>query len=606
MRRIIHCRSTARVLVHDGVQTTDQETGRINRAPLLTIVNHLLNKFLQLPVRTKSLVLVLLPLLVQIGFIAAIVLLQIEHQSAQAKTIHSKDILATLESLSSAVFRMNAHARGYLITRSEELLTEVDATKRQLPLRVANLKSMVGDDEETKNLVGELERELLAVVAEIDEALDFARKGMYRDAILRVRKSIDEQHLLQLVQLFNRLMSRERERERQQTNVLFARSTGILRIIAACTIVAVFVVPFALGLFARGIVGRLSTLNENVRRLQDGEPLLPRLGGSDELAQLDWTFHAMARTIRDRTVENELFVYSVSHDLRSPLVNLRGFSEEIALSCKELDELAAKPSPARADIDRIRSIVREDLPASLKFIRSAVIRMASITDALLKLSRAGRVEYRWQQVQLGPVIENIVHALGNTISEKRCEVKAAELPMVYGDPTALDQLFGNLLANALQYLDPSRPGEITVGTAERRDDGFVTIFVRDNGLGLPAAAKEKLFLAFQRFHTDRGPGEGIGLALTKRIVDRHRGRITVDSSEGAGTTFYVTLPEHGPDRLQQEFESRATYRELRQPTDHQLLAPATAARRMTSNRTEATSNRSEAGGVRPGSIQSHV
>jgi signal transduction histidine kinase len=103
-------------------------------------------------------------------------------------------------------------------------------------------------------------------------------------------------------------------------------------------------------------------------------------------------------------------------------------------------------------------------------------------------------------------------------------------------------VFGNLVGNALNYLDPARPGAVEVGCLPGEDGGQRTYFVRDNGLGIPEAHRQRIFQAFQRAHPGVGGGEGLGLAIVARVVERHRGRVWVDSTSGEGSTFFVALP----------------------------------------------------------------
>ena len=116
---------------------------------------------------------------------------------------------------------------------------------------------------------------------------------------------------------------------------------------------------------------------------------------------------------------------------------------------------------------------------------------------------------------------------------------------VWGDPTALEQVFANLIGNAVNYLDPPREGRIEIGTtpAPPGVHSLRIFYVRDNGLGIPAVALPRLFNAFQRLHGNVAAGEGIGLALVRRVVERHGGRVWAESREGVGTTFYLSLPE---------------------------------------------------------------
>jgi signal transduction histidine kinase len=178
---------------------------------------------------------------------------------------------------------------------------------------------------------------------------------------------------------------------------------------------------------------------------------------------------------------------------------------------------------------------------SVGFIQAAVLRLSGIIYALLRLSRAGRVEYRWETVGVIQVVRQIVGASQVTMAERGATVQVSDLPPVWGDRTAVEQAFANLVGNALTYLDPARPCTIEIGVL---DDGAAarTYFVRDNGLGIAEEHRKKIFQAFKRAHPGVGSGEGLGLAIVSRVVERHRRKVWVESRPGEGSTFYVTLP----------------------------------------------------------------
>jgi PAS domain S-box-containing protein len=247
------------------------------------------------------------------------------------------------------------------------------------------------------------------------------------------------------------------------------------------------------------------------------------------------------RDLAQKNAENEMFVYSVSHDLRSPLVNLQGFSKELEKACRGLAELLAEEG-VPADVRRRgQTVLDGKVTKSVGFIQAAVTRLSNIIDALLRLSRAGRVDYRWEAVDVAQIASQVVRAAQLTITERGAIVTVGALPPARGDRTAIEQVFGNLIGNALTYLDPARPGIIEVGALEAAD-GTRTYFVRDNGLGIAEGHRQKIFQAFQRAHPGVGTGEGLGLAIVARAVERHRGRVWVESRPGEGSTFYVTLP----------------------------------------------------------------
>jgi PAS domain S-box-containing protein len=255
---------------------------------------------------------------------------------------------------------------------------------------------------------------------------------------------------------------------------------------------------------------------------------------------------ALAETNRQlllKSQENETFVYSVSHDLRSPLVNLEGFSKELRLTAEELRELLSDPSVPASIRSQAERLITVDMFESLGFIEAAVARLGRIIDALLRLSRLGRVEYHWQWVDVHDLVTRIVSALQASLSQKSAEVRIiTDLPQAWGDPTALEQVFGNLIGNAVKYLEPSRAGLVEIGYQPAQETSPGAYFVRDNGMGIAGNHLPQLFRAFQRLHPQVAEGEGMGLAIVHRIVERHGGKIWVDSQLGVGTTFYVSLP----------------------------------------------------------------
>ncbi|MFP4903580.1 sensor histidine kinase, partial [Paraburkholderia sp. BR14261] len=193
----------------------------------------------------------------------------------------------------------------------------------------------------------------------------------------------------------------------------------------------------------------------------------------------------------------------------------------------------------------IERTINEDIGEALRYLQTAVLRASHIIDALLRLARAGRVEYRRQRISVQELVQRVVDAMHASIRARGAQVSVQTLPDVWGDPTALEQVFANLIGNALSYLDPARDGRVEIGTAHAPPgvESLQIFYVRDNGLGIPEVGLPRLFQAFQRMHGNVAPGEGIGLALVRRVVERHGGRVWVESTEGEGTTFYLSLPD---------------------------------------------------------------
>ncbi len=246
---------------------------------------------------------------------------------------------------------------------------------------------------------------------------------------------------------------------------------------------------------------------------------------------------ATNRELMQKTTENESFVYSVSHDLRAPLVNLQGFSEELVLT-REALERTIRDERVPADVrQRAELLLTSEFNESIGFIRNAVQHLGNIIDGLLRLSRVGRVEYSLEPVALRPIVSDILASMHTTIVGVHATIEVGELPQVVGDRNAIGQIFANIVGNALRSLSPNRPGVIRI-TASHDDPPVISI--SDNGIGIPEQYRKKIFRVFQHVHPARG-GEGMGLAIVQRIVERHGGRIWFESTRDVGTTFFFTL-----------------------------------------------------------------
>jgi PAS domain S-box-containing protein len=244
------------------------------------------------------------------------------------------------------------------------------------------------------------------------------------------------------------------------------------------------------------------------------------------------------RELAQKNAENESFVYSVSHDLRSPLVNLQGFSQELTFTATALEKLLDNPAvPAEIRTEALE-LTRRDLQESIHFIGNAVRHLGNIIDGLLRLSRVGRVEYEIAPVDVGALVRDIVAAMHTSVIASGGRVDIEPLPTTGADRNALGQVFANLIGNALNSFAPGRPGIITISASSDDPPVFT---VRDNGIGIPAEYRRKIFQVFQHVHNSQRRGEGMGLAIVRRIIERHGGRIWFESERGEGTAFHFTL-----------------------------------------------------------------
>ena len=248
--------------------------------------------------------------------------------------------------------------------------------------------------------------------------------------------------------------------------------------------------------------------------------------------------------LKQLNTDLEGFTYIASHDLRAPLVNIKGFSGEILYSLKKVGPLLEqlkKTSLSNDDKQTIEEALGKDIPESLNFIESAVQKMDKLTNAILDLSRIGRREYSIEDVNTNDVVKRCLHVLAYEISKKNTKVECDNLPIVSSDGLALEQIFSNILDNAVKYMDPERPGTITIHS--KLMPHTVLFSISDNGRGISPTEHKKVFDIFRRAqNTADVRGVGMGMAYVKATLRKLGGKIWFESDIGTGTTFYFTLP----------------------------------------------------------------
>jgi two-component system, sensor histidine kinase and response regulator len=218
--------------------------------------------------------------------------------------------------------------------------------------------------------------------------------------------------------------------------------------------------------------------------------------------------------------ELEDFASIVAHDLRSPLLTISGYCQLIGEDCGE----------------RLDATARDYLGQ----IAAGAARMDRLIHDLLEYSRAGRSQQPLEPVDMQSVLTQATANLEAAIRQREARIEVGPMPAVAGDQTQLVELFQNLIGNAVKFCRDETP---RVRVSASPDTGWWHFAVQDNGIGIEQEHFERIFQTFQQIHGAEYAGTGIGLAICKKIVERHGGRIWLDSAAGQGTTFYFTLPE---------------------------------------------------------------
>jgi signal transduction histidine kinase len=243
----------------------------------------------------------------------------------------------------------------------------------------------------------------------------------------------------------------------------------------------------------------------------------------DEIRKLNQELGTRAAELEATNKELESFAYSVSHDLRAPLRHMAGYSELLQRQAS--------------------SLLDEKSQRFIQTILDSAKRMGILIDDLLAFSRIGRAETKKTEVDLEPLVKEVVAEIGQDTKSRNIAWKIGALPVCYGDRSMLRLVVVNLVSNAVKFTRMREAAEIEIGAVER-DDNEVDLFVRDNGAGFDMRYVDKLFGVFQRLHLpEQFEGTGIGLATVQRIIHRHGGQVRGEGALDQGATFYFSLPK---------------------------------------------------------------
>ena len=237
--------------------------------------------------------------------------------------------------------------------------------------------------------------------------------------------------------------------------------------------------------------------------------------------------------------EMEQLIYVTSHDLRSPLVNIRGFNKELENSFNELKAVFSSLAHEE-NTKKNFELIEKDIFESFEYIVLSISKMDKLLGGLLKYSRLGKQMSQPTLLSMTDLAANVIKTYEYVIKKHKLDIELLELPDCYASEEMINQAFSNLLENAIKYLDPSRKGYIKISGWE--ENQFAVYCMEDNGIGIQEQHKEKVFELFYRLQPHKSKGEGLGLSTVKKILDLNFGKIKLESTFGAGSKFLIYLP----------------------------------------------------------------
>jgi len=428
-------------------------------------------------------------------------------------------------------------ARGYLLTADAHFLAEHEASVASIVPAIDKLARLAGDNplqiENSEKLRAPIQERLL----EFAKAIEFVKRSDGASGIALLRQSSTKDSIQQIEEIAGAM----RVEEDRLLSLRTAAADRTQRLASSVTVAGSGLVIVLAGI-------SIFLIRRSARARDHAEVLL-----RDSNLNLEATVDERTADLREANDEIQRFAYIVSHDLRSPLVNIMGFTSEleelradIFQRIATLRRVAAAAPPPLDDAEDEPVLegedkrLLEDFSEALEFIKSSIAKMDRLISAILNLTREGRREFLPVRIDTRELIEAVVATVAHQASEAQAQIRIEPLPELVSDRLALEQIFSNLLDNALKYLKPGVPGEISVRGRTRLN--FAIFEVSDNGRGIDPKDHQRIFELFRRAGTQDRPGQGIGLAHVRTLVRRLGGTMTVASEPDKGSTFTITLP----------------------------------------------------------------
>ena len=451
--------------------------------------------------------------------------------------VHTIEAQNQINALLLEIRRAESTARGYLLTQATDFKADHEKAVAAIIPALDRLTRLTGDNPAQRANIEKLSAAIETRLGQFAQEMDFISQG-HPDKAAAVVREVGSTDTTAAIAKVATAMIREEERlfrlrtvnsDRSQT--LAASMTGIgSGLVVVLALISIWLVR-------RSALAR----DEAEARLRDAN------------VNLEAVVDERTADLREANNEIQRFAYIVSHDLRSPLVNIMGFTSELEELGGDIFRRISSLARARGDgtppapagpgeiaLEGADKQLSEDFSEALGFIKSSIAKMDRLISAILNLTREGRREFQPVKIDTRELMAAIVSTVAHQAAEARAEIHLEPLPDIVSDRLALEQIFSNLIDNAVKYLKPGVPGEIRI--SGRTKLGYAIFEISDNGRGIDPRDHQRIFDLFRRAGTQDKPGQGIGLAHVRALVRRLGGTMSVSSELNAGSTFTITLP----------------------------------------------------------------
>ena len=448
--------------------------------------------------------------------------------------IHTIEAENQINALLLEIRRAESAARGYLLTQGADFKADHEKAVAAIIPALDKLTRLTRDNPDQRGNIEKLSAAIEIRLGQFKQELDFIGQNRPDKAIAQVREAASTDTTAEISKVAVSMIQEEerlfrlRSVNSDRSQTLAASMTGIgSGLVVLLAMISIWLV------------------RRSVRARDEAETRL-----RDAYANLETVVDERTADLREANNEIQRFAYIVSHDLRSPLVNIMGFTSELEELggdiFRRIGGLTHVPAdgPPLADgevtLEGPDKQLSTDFSEALGFIKSSIAKMDRLISAILNLTREGRREFVPEKIDTRELIEAIVSTLAHQSAEAQAEIHVAPLPDLVSDRLALEQIFSNLIDNAIKYLKSGEPGEIRI--RGRTKLGYAIFEISDNGRGIDPKDHQRIFDLFRRAGTQDKPGQGIGLAHVRALVRRLGGTMSVSSELNAGSTFTITLP----------------------------------------------------------------